>query len=127
MRGGGIVELVGLAVTGAFTSYNRAMATAPSDCSIATAPSHRAPAKAPTEPGDPYAHLSPALVDLFAEGRRRFVQEFTPEEGLGPVYNQTACQTGPRGLGGIAGAPDALGHGSIRPGHHFGSHIQGLC
>ncbi len=54
------------------------------------------------------------------------MQEFTPEEGLGPVYNETACQTCHGGVGGIAGGPDALGLGSIHNVKHFGLDIEGF-
>jgi CxxC motif-containing protein (DUF1111 family) len=71
-------------------------------------------------PGEPYTDLSPSLLALFDAGKIRFLHEFAPEEGLGPVYNETACQTCHGGPTGIPGGPDALGLGSIHNVKHVG-------
>ena len=45
----------------------------------------------PPEPGDPLPGLSRAQRDRFDKGRDVFVREFTPETGLGPLFNSTSC------------------------------------
>lgn len=77
-------------------------------------------AGANAEPGDPLAGLAPDLVEMFKAGKERFLHQFSPEEGLGPVYNETACQVCHGGLSGIPGGPDALGLGSIHDVNHIG-------
>lgn len=72
------------------------------------------------QPGEPLAGLSPQLQQLFVEGLARFQHQFTPQEGLGPVFNENACQVCHGGLGGIPGGPDLTGLGSIRNVKHFG-------
>jgi CxxC motif-containing protein (DUF1111 family) len=72
------------------------------------------------QPGQPLAGLSPQLKQLFLDGLDRFQHQFTPEEGLGPVFNENACQVCHGGLGGIPGGPDLTGLGSIRNVTHFG-------
>jgi CxxC motif-containing protein (DUF1111 family) len=42
-------------------------------------------------PGDPLPGLSQALLARFAAGKQEFESDETPEEGLGPVFNDTAC------------------------------------
>jgi CxxC motif-containing protein (DUF1111 family) len=59
-------------------------------------------------------------LSLFDQGKERFLHEFSPDEGLGPVYNETACQTCHGGLAGIPGGPDALGLGSVHNVKHVG-------
>ena len=41
--------------------------------------------------GDPIPGLTQAELDAFERGRALFVKRFTPEEGLGPLYNATSC------------------------------------
>jgi CxxC motif-containing protein (DUF1111 family) len=72
------------------------------------------------QPGEPFADLSPELRQLFLDGLDRFQHQFTPTEGLGPVFNESACQVCHGGLGGIPGGPDLTGLGSIRNVKHFG-------
>ena len=44
-------------------------------------------------PGAPLAGLSPAEQERFAAGRAIFQREFTPEEGLGPLFNEKRCSS----------------------------------
>jgi CxxC motif-containing protein (DUF1111 family) len=74
----------------------------------------------PTQPGDSFSDLSPQLRQLFLEGLERFQHQFTPAEGVGPVFNETACQVCHGGLGGVPGGPDLTGLGSIRNVKHIG-------
>ena len=41
--------------------------------------------------GDPLAHLTRAQRAQFDDGRAVFEREFTPETGLGPLFNANAC------------------------------------
>ena len=41
--------------------------------------------------GDPIPGLTQAELDAFERGRAVFEKRFTPEEGLGPLYNATSC------------------------------------
>jgi len=41
--------------------------------------------------GDPLPGLSQALLARFAAGKEEFESDETPDEGLGPVFNDTAC------------------------------------
>lgn len=45
----------------------------------------------PSEPGDPVRGLSAAERDRFTRGRVIFDSVFTPERGLGPLFNAVAC------------------------------------
>ena len=45
----------------------------------------------PPEPGDPLPGLSRAQRDRFDKGRDVFTRQFTPETGLGPLFNATSC------------------------------------
>ena len=45
----------------------------------------------PPEPGDPQPGLSRAQRDRFDKGRDVFTRQFTPETGLGPLFNATSC------------------------------------
>ena len=45
------------------------------------------------QPGDPLADLSPEDAALFEAGRTLFDQSFTPESGLGPLFNQRRCSS----------------------------------
>src|SRR5207245_811468 len=42
-------------------------------------------------PGDPVWGLTGAQRNLFGHGRLVFGREFTPETGLGPLFNSTSC------------------------------------
>src|SRR5438309_10021571 len=42
-------------------------------------------------PGDPVWGLTGAQRNLFGRGRLVFNREFTPETGLGPLFNSTSC------------------------------------
>ena len=44
-------------------------------------------------PGDPLPGLSPEEAARFAAGKALFNRAFTPEEGLGPLFNQTQCSS----------------------------------
>lgn len=51
-------------------------------------------ARAPeAEPGEPLAGLSAAEAERFAAGKSLFNRPFTPDEGLGPLFNQTRCSS----------------------------------
>ena len=82
--------------------------------------SGRATATTEAVPGEPYPGLSSSFLALFDAGKKRFLHDFAPEEGLGPVYNETACQVCHGGRTGIPGGPDALGVGSIHNVKHIG-------
>ena len=45
----------------------------------------------PLKPGDPIRGLTPAQLDQFRRGQAVFDSVFTPETGLGPIFNSTAC------------------------------------
>ncbi|MGH7672608.1 MAG: hypothetical protein ACREMC_06890, partial [Gemmatimonadales bacterium] len=45
----------------------------------------------PPQPGDPLPGLSAAERERFARGRVAFDSVFTPETGLGPLFNAEAC------------------------------------
>ncbi|MBI1951489.1 MAG: hypothetical protein HYS34_09020 [Acidobacteria bacterium] len=45
----------------------------------------------PPEPGDPLPGLTRAERERFERGREVFEREFTPETGLGPLFNSTSC------------------------------------
>lgn len=47
--------------------------------------------KKPLKPGDPVRGLTREERDRFAQGRLVFDSVFTPETGLGPLFNSTAC------------------------------------
>ena len=59
-------------------------------------------------PGDnfetPFDGLSPELQRAFALGEESFAREFTPEDGLGPIFNNTSCLVCHAGNG--RGTPD---------------------
>jgi CxxC motif-containing protein (DUF1111 family) len=77
-------------------------------------------------PGSAYADLAPPLLELFARGKDRFLHQFAPEEGLGPLYNETSCQTCHGGVGGVPGGPDPLGLGSTHNVNHVGFDNHGF-
>jgi CxxC motif-containing protein (DUF1111 family) len=72
------------------------------------------------QPGESFAGLSLQLQQLFLEGLERFQHQFTPSEGLGPVFNETSCQTCHGNVSGIAGGPDLTGVNSIHNVKHIG-------
>lgn len=41
--------------------------------------------------GDPLPGLTPEQLDRYVAGREQFEHTFTPEEGLGPTFNQNSC------------------------------------
>lgn len=43
--------------------------------------------------GDPLPGLTQAELDAFERGREVFDRRFTPEEGLGPLYNASSCSS----------------------------------
>ncbi len=43
------------------------------------------------KPGDPLRGLNRAERDRFAQGKVIFDSNFTPETGLGPLFNSTGC------------------------------------
>lgn len=45
------------------------------------------------EPGAPLPGLSRDELERFYRGRELFHREFTPQEGLGPLFNQTRCSS----------------------------------
>ncbi len=45
----------------------------------------------PPEPGDPLPGLARSELDRFERGRREFDRVFTPETGLGPLFNAASC------------------------------------
>jgi CxxC motif-containing protein (DUF1111 family) len=56
-------------------------------------------------PGEPIPDLTPGEAARFAAGRALFNRAFTPEEGLGPLFNQTRC-------GSCHDLPTSGGHGA---------------
>jgi CxxC motif-containing protein (DUF1111 family) len=44
-----------------------------------------------SEPGDPLPGLADDQLDLFEQGRIEFERVFTPETGLGPLFNAESC------------------------------------
>ena len=72
---------------------------------VVLACSHPAPDAATGEPGTPIAGLSPAELGRFKAGEALFNSVFTPEQGLGPAFNEnqcSACHTSPAS-GGVGG------------------------
>jgi CxxC motif-containing protein (DUF1111 family) len=85
---------------------------------VAGAEGQRAPA-----PGEPYPGLSPAERQVFATGRAAFERVHGIETGLGPVFNESACNRchNKRGVGGggiqsavLAGRDDAGAFDALR-------------
>lgn len=58
-----------------------------------------------TEPGLPLPDLSEAEQEAFARGQALFNRPFSPEEGLGPLFNQDRC-------GSCHDLPTSGGHGA---------------
>jgi len=48
-------------------------------------------ARRTVQPGDPLPGLDKAQLDQFTRGRAVFQREFTPETGLGPIFNANSC------------------------------------
>ncbi len=46
-----------------------------------------------TEPGLPLPGLGEAELDAFERGQALFNRPFSPEEGLGPLFNQDRCSS----------------------------------
>jgi CxxC motif-containing protein (DUF1111 family) len=45
----------------------------------------------PTKFGDPLPQIKKGEMELFSEGRDDFMEEETPDDGLGPVFNDVSC------------------------------------
>ncbi len=74
----------------------------------------------PTQPGDPISGLTAEQRDRFQRGRAVFDSVFTPETGLGPLFNATAC-------GECHEDPVAGGSGDEIEVHATASHADGIC
>lgn len=74
-------------------------------------------ASAQTSFGDPLPGLTPAEQTRFLDGKEEFLAEETIEEGLGPVFNGTAC--------GNCHSVPATGGGSTIRETRFGQHRAG--
>lgn len=66
---------------------------------------HSQPPFTETEPGLPLPGLTEADLEAFARGRTLFNRPFSPEEGLGPLFNQDRC-------GSCHDLPTSGGHGA---------------
>src|SRR5688572_33266748 len=51
----------------------------------------RATTEATAIPGAPLPGLDAAELDRFTRGRALFDRDFSPEQGLGPLFNQKRC------------------------------------
>lgn len=69
------------------------------------------------QPGEPLAGLSVREMDIFRRGKALFEHQFTPDEGLGPLFNARSCYEC-HGKPLAAGLPgqDGTASGSIRMG-----------
>jgi CxxC motif-containing protein (DUF1111 family) len=69
------------------------------------------------QPGEPLAGLSAREMDIFRRGKTLFEHQFTPDEGLGPLFNARSCYEC-HGKPLAAGLPgqDRTASGSIRMG-----------
>jgi CxxC motif-containing protein (DUF1111 family) len=47
----------------------------------------------PTQPGDPIPGLTPDELALFNAGKAAFEHVYTPQEGVGPLFNARSCVT----------------------------------
>jgi CxxC motif-containing protein (DUF1111 family) len=74
----------------------------------------------PTRPGDPITGLTFEQLDRFRRGRAVFDSVFTPESGLGPLFNAAAC-------GECHENPVAGGNGDEVEVHATAFHVDGLC
>ncbi len=68
--------------------------------------------------GDPIAGLPAANVEEFADGRADFAEVETPDDGLGPIFNDTSCAN--------CHSVGAVGGGSTRVETRFGSVSNGV-
>jgi len=74
----------------------------------------------PTHPGDPISGLSAGQLDRFRRGRAVFDSVFTPESGLGPLFNAAAC-------GECHENPVSGGNGDEVEVHATAFHADGIC
>jgi len=76
---------------------------------LAAQPAEAGGARAAVQPGDPLPGLAPGEIERFRRGRAAFETAHTPETGLGPLFNDSACNRchNRRGVGG-AGIQSAL-------------------
>jgi len=74
----------------------------------------------PVRPGDPLAGLTTEERDRFERGRAVFGRVFTPETGLGPLFNSTAC-------GECHEDPAAGGRGDETEVHATADRPDGFC
>jgi CxxC motif-containing protein (DUF1111 family) len=70
--------------------------------------------------GDPVPGLTAEELALFQAGKALYEKEFTPSEGLGPLFRETACVTC-HGLGGTGGADPAGADNNVT---HFGLEVS---
>jgi CxxC motif-containing protein (DUF1111 family) len=83
-------------------------------------------------PGDPIDSLTAEELDRFYRGAAQFERIFSPEEGLGPVYNQMGCgvcHSEPLGSAGIGLTVTKYGYydavtGTFDPLSHFGGPLH---
>jgi len=74
----------------------------------------------PTKPGDAISGLTAGQRDRFLRGRAVFDSVFTPETGLGPLFNANAC-------GECHENPAAGGSGDEIEVHATATHVEGVC
>jgi CxxC motif-containing protein (DUF1111 family) len=72
---------------------------------LAAACGESRPAVVEADPGEPLPGLTSAQLTGFEAGRALFNRAFAPEEGLGPLYNQTRCSS-------CHDLPESGGHGA---------------
>ncbi len=75
---------------------------------------------APVELDDPLPGLTPDQLARFEEGEDIFEGTFTPEQGLGPLFNAEGCAV-------CHSDPTDGGNGSIRETHVSGFGAEGTC
>jgi CxxC motif-containing protein (DUF1111 family) len=74
----------------------------------------------PAHPGDPISGLTREQHDRFRRGRAVFDSVFTPETGLGPLFNSAAC-------GECHEDPVSGGSGDEIEVHATAFHLDGIC
>jgi len=74
----------------------------------------------PAHPGDPISGLTQEQLDRFRRGRAVFDSVFTPETGLGPLFNSAAC-------GECHENPVSGGSGDEIEVHATAFHLDGMC
>jgi len=74
----------------------------------------------PIRPGDPISGLTSGQLDRFRRGRAVFDSVFTPESGLGPLFNGNAC-------GECHESPVAGGNGDEVEVHATAFRVDGAC